>query len=851
MAITRLGVSTPSANTDTLMHTAVRAAVESIIITNKNTSSVTVSVWIVPDGEELNSSNWAYIASNVVIESGNSMETFRFPAQIGDEIYIRSNSADVSFSLNALYETNGTSNITVQSAAPSSPQIGDVWYDTDDDLIYLWSGTAWNAPTWDIDLYQIQDVTLTSTTNKNILVYNSSSQIWENYNPQTLIQEVDGAGSGIDADLLDGQQSTYYLDTSATAQTKAGDLTITGNLTVSGTTTTINSTSVSVDDKNIELGAVDSPTDTTADGGGITLKGTTDKTISWSAATASWDISENINLASGKGLAIGGSAVLSSTQYAGNAATVTNGVYTTESYADPSWITSISWDKISDSAETIKTSLGLENVENVAISTWPGTTSITNLGTITYGVWNGSVISETYIDGALARLDSPTFSGTVVMPTTTSIGNVSDTEISYLDGVTSSIQTQIDSKLSSTTASSTYAPLDSPVITTAATLPAATTIGSTSATEISYLIGVTSAIQTQIDGKASLSGPTFTGTVSGITATMVGLGNVDNTSDADKPVSTAQQTAIDAKLNLSGGTLTGFLTLDADPTSALHATTKQYVDNAISGIDWHQSVNLFSDSNVSLTGTTSTLSIDGHSALTSSDNGLYRILLTNQTTDSENGIYLYTDDGSNYTLTRTSDADSYEELIGSAMFILEGTTYGGTSWIQTNHYLTDFTGQTWTQFSGSGTITAGTNISITGLQVSTVGNPTFSGLITASSGVAFSDGTQTKVGVPSLTGFTEKTASYTLDDVDLKDNVIEMNSASATTVTIPTDSSLSWPVGGSIDIIQTNSGEVTIVGDTGVTVNSTPGLKLRTQWSSCTLLKRSPNTWIVYGDLKA
>ena len=58
------------------------------------------------------------------------------------------------------------------------------------------------------------------------------------------------------------------------------DVTIAGNLTVSGTTTTINSTTLTVDDKNIEMGSVDTPDDTTANGGGITLKGATDKTIS-------------------------------------------------------------------------------------------------------------------------------------------------------------------------------------------------------------------------------------------------------------------------------------------------------------------------------------------------------------------------------------------------------------------------------------------------------------------------------------------------------------------------------------------------------------------------------------------
>lgn len=80
----------------------------------------------------------------------------------------------------------------------------------------------------------------------------------------------------------------------------AGSLTVAGNLTVNGTTSTINSTTVTVDDKNIELGSVASPTNDTANGGGITLKGATDKTISWSKATTSWDVSENLGVADGK-----------------------------------------------------------------------------------------------------------------------------------------------------------------------------------------------------------------------------------------------------------------------------------------------------------------------------------------------------------------------------------------------------------------------------------------------------------------------------------------------------------------------------------------------------------------------
>lgn len=72
--------------------------------------------------------------------------------------------------------------------------------------------------------------------------------------------------------------------------------TITGNLTVQGATTSISSTTINVDDKNIELGAVDTPTDTTADGGGITLKGATDKTINWVNSTGYWTFSEGIEV---------------------------------------------------------------------------------------------------------------------------------------------------------------------------------------------------------------------------------------------------------------------------------------------------------------------------------------------------------------------------------------------------------------------------------------------------------------------------------------------------------------------------------------------------------------------------
>jgi len=137
--------------------------------------------------------------------------------------------------------------------------------------------------------------------------------------------------------------------------TVSGDMAVTGNLTVNGTTTTINSTTLTVDDINIELGSIASPTDVTAAGGGITLKGATDKTISWSAANG-WSSSEDFNVVTGKTFKINGTSVLSST-------TLGSGVTGS---------------------------------------------SLTSVGTIGTGVWQGSSISTTYTDAKITTVGGQT-----------------------------------------------------------------------------------------------------------------------------------------------------------------------------------------------------------------------------------------------------------------------------------------------------------------------------------------------------------------------------------------------------------------------------------------------------------
>lgn len=105
-------------------------------------------------------------------------------------------------------------------------------------------------------------------------------------------------------------QATLHVGTVASP----GNVIIEGDLLVKGATTTINTTNLSIKDLLIELGSVDNPTDSTADGGGIMLKGATDKTFAWSLAHDAWESSENLNLSSGNVYKINNFEVLSQTQ---------------------------------------------------------------------------------------------------------------------------------------------------------------------------------------------------------------------------------------------------------------------------------------------------------------------------------------------------------------------------------------------------------------------------------------------------------------------------------------------------------------------------------------------------------
>jgi len=275
--------------------------------------------------------------------------------------------------------------VWINTTAPTSPQPGEFWLDTNTTpaklKVYKDSTDTW------IDTIPVP---VASTTTAGIveLATNLETQTGADtlraVTPASLQSKISDSTSTTSSTTIASSTAVKSAKDVADAAlpaaggTISGNLTVSGDLTVNGTTTTIDTTTLIVEDKNIEMGAVATPTDTTADGGGITLKGTTDKTLNWVNSTDSWTSSENVDLASGKTYKIAGTDVLSGT-------TLGSGV----------------------------TGSSLTSVGTITSGTWNGTQIATNY------IADGAVTSDKIADGTIVNADvnaSAAIAGTKISP---------------------------------------------------------------------------------------------------------------------------------------------------------------------------------------------------------------------------------------------------------------------------------------------------------------------------------------------------------------------------------------------------------------------------------------------------
>lgn len=459
---------------------------------------------------------------------------------------------------------------------------------------------------------------------------------------------------------------------------------------------------------------------------------------------------------------------------------------------------------------------------------------------------------------------------------------LSTTELNYVDGVTSAIQTQLDAK----------APLASPTFTGTVSLPNGTIFNAD--------INASAAIdKTKISGTAITAGDTGT-----VTSAMIAEGTIVNgdiSSTAAIAVSKlAGGSAAQILITNTSGTpifftpsgdvtmdTTGQFTIAANAVTLGTDTTGDYVASLVAGTGVTLSNNMgesatptiaigqavgtssnvtFNDvtvsGNLTVSGTTTSINT---TTLNVADN---IVILNNDVTGSptENaGIEVERGTSANVLVRWNETTDKWEATN-------DGSTYGNIvtsadSGTVTSTMIADGTIVN-TDISSSAAIELGKLVSGTSAQViiadgggtpryNTIGGDVTisnSGIVSIASGVIVNADVSTTAAIDlnklADISTNAQTASYTLVLAD-KNKVVEMNVGSGNTLTVPPNSSVAFPVGTQIRVLQTNTGQCTLTAGAGVTVNGTPGLKLRTQWSSATLLKRATDTWVALGDLSA
>jgi hypothetical protein len=327
--------------------------------------------------------------------------------------------------------------------------------------------------------------------------------------------------------------------------------------------------------------------------------------------------------------------------------------------------------------------------------------AITNIFIGILSKTNNSIPTELITDAQVAT-------GANINAAKLGTGVVDNTEFNYLNGVTSNIQTQIDAKQATITGGATT--ITSSDLTASRALESngsgKVAVSSVTSTELGYVSGVTSGLQTQIDGKqATITGAATSITSSDLTSnkalTSDGSGKVAASSVTSTELgylsgtTSAVQTQLDAKLvkanNLSdvtststartnlglgtiatqaasnvaitGGTITGM----PSPSSGTDVTTKTYVDDLVAGLKTRIITRVATTANINLsTDLENGDTLDGITLVTGN-----KILVKDQTNQTQNGIYIVPASGA---ASRDPDFDTVAELAGQLVIVQEGST---------------------------------------------------------------------------------------------------------------------------------------------------------------------------------
>ena len=389
--------------------------------------------------------------------------------------------------------------------------------------------------------------------------------------------------------------------------TVGGGLTVTGNLVVNGTTTTINSTTISVDDKNIELGSTTSPSDASADGGGITLKGTTDHTINWSNTNDSWDFSEHVNIITGKEYRIANTSVLSATTL--GSSVVNSSLTSVGTIASGTW----------QGTPIANTYLANSTISGVSLGS--------NLNTLTMGVsGTGLSGSQTY-NGSGAATFTVTSNATSNNTNSTIVardasGNFSaGTITASLNGNAGTATTttnipNLSGDITSTNTTTTLATVNSNIGTfgSGSSIPTITVNGKGLITAVS-----TTAVDPANDGTLTLatSGTGLSGSAT-FTANQSGISTFTVTSNATSNNTNSTIVARDASGNFSAGTITASLNGNAGTATSLSTARAIALSGDVSG-----SANFDGSAGITIT---ATVADDSHNHVISNVDGLQTAL---------------------------------------------------------------------------------------------------------------------------------------------------------------------------------------------------------------------------------